>query len=50
MVVVDPGVTRRKFERELELWSENEEAYRRRGWILLGQHDLEVAPAFRAVR
>jgi hypothetical protein len=46
MVVVDPGVTRRKFERELELWSENEEAYRRRGWILLGQHDLEVDVGF----
>lgn len=46
MVVVDPDVTRRKLERELELWRENEETYRRRGWILLGHHDLEVDVGF----
>src|SRR5437868_2416906 len=34
MAVVDPEVTRRKLERELELWRDNEETYRRRGWIL----------------
>lgn len=42
MIVVDPEVTRRKLERELELWRENEETYRRRGWILLGRNELEV--------
>ena len=42
MIVVDPNVTRLKFEREFELWRENAETYRRRGWILLGHRELEV--------
>jgi hypothetical protein len=46
MIVVDPEVTRLKLERELELWRENEETYRRRGWILLGRHELEVDIGF----
>jgi len=41
MAVVDPEVTRRKLERELELWRDNEETYRRRGWILLGHRGLD---------
>lgn len=46
MIVVDPEVTRLKLERELELWHENEETYRRRGWILLGRRELEVDIGF----
>lgn len=46
MIVVDPEVTRLKLERELELWRENEETYRRRGWILLGHNELEVDIGF----
>lgn len=46
MIVVDPEVTRRKFERELELWHANQATYRRRGWILLGRRELEVDIGF----
>lgn len=46
MIVVDPEVTRRKFERELELWREQEGVYRRRGWLMLGQHELSVDVGF----
>src|SRR5690242_10037850 len=46
MAVVDPEVTRQKLEHELELWRENEEAYRRRGWILLGRRGLEIDIGF----
>ena len=46
MTVVDPEVTRLKFERELELWRENEETYRRRGWILLDHRELDVDIGF----
>jgi hypothetical protein len=35
MILVDPEVTRLKVERELDLWRENAEVYRRRGWVLL---------------
>ena len=49
MIVVDPDVTRIKLERELELWHENEETYRRRGWILLGRNELEVDIGFLVV-
>ena len=46
MLVVDPEVTRLKFERELELWHENEDAYRRRGWLLLGRCERHVDVGF----
>jgi hypothetical protein len=46
LVLVDPEVTRLKFERELELWRANDMAYRRRGWILLDRQDLEVDVGF----
>jgi hypothetical protein len=46
VIVVDPEVTRRKLERELELWRENAATYRRRGWILLERRDLEVDVGF----
>jgi hypothetical protein len=46
LIVVDPEVTRLKFERELELWRENEETYRCRGWILLGRGELDVDIGF----
>lgn len=46
MTVVDPEVTRLKIERELELWRENEQTYRKRGWILLGRRELEVDIGF----
>lgn len=46
VAIVDPEVTRLKFARELDLWKENVEAYRRRGWILLGDDDLTVDIGF----
>jgi hypothetical protein len=46
VIVVDPEVTRLKFERELELWRENEDTYRRRGWILLAENELVVEIGF----
>lgn len=46
MTVVDPEVTRLKLERELELWRENEQTYRKRGWILLGRRELAVDIGF----
>jgi hypothetical protein len=46
MIIVDPEVTRLKLERELELWRQHEETYRRRGWILLGRRDLDVDVGF----
>jgi hypothetical protein len=45
-VLVDPEVVQRKFARELALWQENAAAYRRRGWVLLSQGDLEVEVGF----
>ena len=33
--VVDPAVSKRKFEREISNYRENEVDYRRRGWLLL---------------
>ncbi len=44
--MVDPEVTRRKLERELEAWRENEGVYRRRGWLLLRHDGLEVEVGF----
>lgn len=46
MIVVDPEVTRRKFERELELWHENEHTYRQRGWMLVGHGEIDVDIGF----
>ena len=46
MIVVDPEVTRRKFEGELERWREQEEVYRRRGWLMLAEGDLTVDIGF----
>lgn len=46
MIVVAPEVTQRKIERELKLWHENDDVYRRRGWILLGQRKQEVDVGF----
>jgi hypothetical protein len=48
MNVVDPDVTKLKLDREIELWHENADVYRRRGWILLGRRDNEVDVAFLA--
>jgi hypothetical protein len=44
--LVDPRVTNAKVDRELELWSDNADAYRRRGWILLGRNNLQIDIAF----
>jgi Predicted metal binding domain len=46
LIVVDPEVTRRKFERELELWREQSAVYRRRGWLLLAEGELTVDIGF----
>ncbi len=48
MVLVDPEVTRRKVEHELDLWEANKEIYQRRGWILLADRDLKLDIGFLA--
>lgn len=48
MNVVDPEVTKLKLDREIDLWHESAEVYRRRGWILLGRREDEVDIAFLA--
>src|SRR5258708_3151037 len=48
MAVVDPEVTKRKLDREIELWNQAAETYRKRGGILLGRRDLEVDVGFLA--
>src|SRR5688500_13863727 len=48
MTLVDPEGTRLKLDREIELWREQDETYRRRGWILLGRRDLEADVGCRA--
>lgn len=39
-------VSEAKLNEELEQWHANRDVYRRRGWILLSAHDLEVEIAF----
>jgi hypothetical protein len=46
LLVVDPEVSRRKFDREVDLWSGQEEAYRRRGWVMLSRGELAVDIGF----
>lgn len=46
MQLVDPEITRRKLDREIEHWRESAEVYRRRGWILLDRRDEVVEVAF----
>ena len=46
MELVDPEVTRRKLDREIEHWQENEDAYRRRGWVMLGRDGNLIDIAF----
>ena len=45
-VLVPREVSRAKLGRELADWHSNAELYRRRGWLLLGAHDLDVHVAF----
>jgi hypothetical protein len=48
MELVDPEITRRKVDRELEQWEENAAAYRRRGWLILGRDGNLIDVAFLA--
>jgi hypothetical protein len=48
MALVDPEVSRRKLERELELWRGNEAAYRERGWVLLRRDGVQLDVGFLA--
>lgn len=48
MTIVDPEVSRRKFEHELELWRAQADVYRRRGWLLLRAGELSVEVGFLA--
>lgn len=47
-ILVAPAVSQRKFERELERWDANADAYRRRGWLMVARGDLSVDIAFTA--
>jgi hypothetical protein len=44
--LVDPAISRRKLERELEDWRASEVEYRNRGWLLVRRDDLVVEVAF----
>lgn len=44
--LVDPAVSTRKLERELDAWASQADAYRQRGWLLVGRKDLVVDVAF----
>lgn len=46
MLLIDPEVTRLKVERELDLWRDHANTYRRRGWVLLAQRDTSVDIGF----
>jgi hypothetical protein len=47
-VLVDPEVSRRKVQREVDWWRANASTYRRRGWILIDHRDLVVEMALAA--
>lgn len=47
-VLVDPEVSRRKLQREIDWWRANAASYRRRGWIMVDHHDLAVELALAA--
>jgi Predicted metal binding domain/WXG100 protein secretion system (Wss), protein YukD len=47
-VLVDPDVSAKKLQRQLEDWEANEDLYRERGWQLLGRDGLDVDIAFTA--
>jgi hypothetical protein len=46
--LVDPAISRRKLDRELEAFSTQADDYRRRGYVVVGRHDLRVDVAFLA--
>lgn len=48
MSVVDPEITALKLDREIELWREQSEVYRSRGWLLLRREGVEVDVGFLA--
>ena len=45
-LLVPREVSQAKLDEELAQWEANAAAYRRRGWVLLDAHDLEVDVAF----
>jgi Predicted metal binding domain len=47
-LLVDPAISSAKLDRELEAWSANAGAYRRRGIVLLGRDGLTVDVGFAA--
>jgi hypothetical protein len=48
--VVDPGVSRTKFDREIAAYRDLEATYRKRGWLLLEAKFPEVFVAFAATK
>jgi Predicted metal binding domain len=44
--LVDPAISRRKLERELDAWHESEQEYRSKGWLIVRHDDLVVEVAF----
>lgn len=44
--LVDPAISRRKLERELDDWRASEAEYRKRGWLVVRRDDLIVEVAF----
>lgn len=46
MALIDPEISRRKLERELADWERQSASYRKRGYLIVGRHDLCVDVAF----
>jgi hypothetical protein len=44
--LVDPAISRRKLERELDAWRSSEKEHRTKGWLLVRHDDLVVEVAF----
>jgi hypothetical protein len=44
--LVDPAISRRKLQRELDAWRSSEKEHRRKGWLLVHHDDLVVEVAF----
>jgi Predicted metal binding domain len=44
--LVDPAISRRKLDRELDAFAAQAEDYRRRGYVVVGRDDLNVDVAF----
>jgi hypothetical protein len=48
MAIIDPQISRRKLERELDTWAQQAETFRNRGYLIVAHEDLRVDVGFLA--